>query len=342
MESLKPQQRHFDPRVTKTIFVSRDIGFRFEGVFYHKEQNRIVVSFWDKSVQLLNSTSHFKPLKSMQELDSAATKVTSWPQSKICLFGCESGNIYAHNLSNNIVQRVHTHVKNVENVKNIQNVKNHIGSMAFISVNQYIFSRYSSNQMYIGRLKDADEEKEEEGDEEEEILLQFSGEKSNVYSLHSSPNSNLLFSTHDNGYVKMYRTDRLPKLPNLYSIQTSQFKLVTQVEKIRINEKEYIITTGFDGKIRIWNLAKGKMRLLKMIHVEEAAFWMVYLSKYKMLATSHNAHYISFFRLPSGKLERTLDLGMGKCFHIFLMEDKNAIGVASLSEKKIKIVKLSR
>jgi len=107
-------------------------------------------------------------------------------------------------------------------------------------------------------------------------------------------------------------------------------------------KKEYIITGGNDNAIRIWHFIKGKMRLLKVIHIEEDVSCMVYLEEYKMIATTHHKEYIKFFSLPSGRLDTTLTLDMTKSRNIFLMGDKNTLGVADLGKNIIKMVQLHR
>ena len=59
-----------------------------------------------------------------------------------------------------------------------------------------------------------------------------------------------------------------------------------------------------------------------------------------MLVTSYDKSYVKFWRLPSGKLEETLELNIEKCLNIFWMKDKNAIGVAGKVGNQIKIVQL--
>ncbi len=82
------------------------------------------------------------------------------------------------------------------------------------------------------------------------------------------------------------------------------------------------------------------MKLLRVIPIEDKVYRMVYLEDYKMLATIYYTRFIKFYSIPSGKLERMIDLGIEKWSNLLLMKDKNFLGVVSPSGDMIKILRL--
>ena len=117
-------------------------------------------------------------------------------------------------------------------------------------------------------------------------------------------------------------------------------KYVTMITSVNIKGKEYIITGGNDHTIKIWHTLRGRLRLLKVIQNNEDVSTIVYLENYQMIASTHHKDYIKFFKLPHGKLEATVNLGLTKARNIFLMKDKNIIGVANLTQGMTKMVQL--
>jgi len=243
-----------------------------------------------------------------------------WPESDTYLLGCAYGDIYSYDASNNNLKRVQKHGESF------------VLAIAFINSTYYAFSSCKSGQLHLASL-------ENEG----VAPLVFPSQESDSWYLHSIPKKNLLFSGLANGSIILYRTNQLPKLPIISTIQAHKIgKYVTTIQNITINKKEYIVTGGNDHAIRIWHIIKGKMRLLKVIQIEEDISCMVYLENYKMIATTHHREYIKFFSIPSGKLTTTLRLDMTKSRNIFLMNDKNTLGVADLGKNIIKMVQLHR
>jgi len=130
--------------------------------------------------------------------------------------------------------------------------------------------------------------------------------------------------------VQVYRTDQLPRLPLVDTIQgydVNSYAIPRKIQSVIISRKEYVLTVGADCKIRIRHLLKGKLKPLKTFQTGERVFSMVYLEDYKMLVTTHNTQSIKFWKFPSGRLESRLDLKMANCYGIFFMKDKNCLGV---------------
>jgi len=237
-------------------------------------------------------------------------------ETETFLIGCWDGNIYTYNLSNKMLKNYERHASS------------HITAITFINSVHYAFSSYDCNEIYVGDLENGD-------------VLRF---KNNFpHSLESLPKRSLLFSFLDNGFVTISRTDQLPKLPILNSVQGILWDSSTRkILSIKINGKDFVLTTGDHFTIKIWNLTKGKMRLIKVIYAKERVYSMVYLEDCQMIATTHNTGEIKFFRLMSGKLECTLDVDLKNCQYVFLMKDKNALGAVGWGQNIIKIVQLSR
>ena len=86
---------------------------------------------------------------------------------------------------------------------------------------------------------------------------------------------------------------------------------------------------------------KGKMRLEKVISTGERIYWWVYLEKYNMIATAHRKEDVRVWSLPSGKLKCTYSSSQTHFSNVFLVKDKDAIGITSSQKNIIEIVKLS-
>jgi len=84
------------------------------------------------------------------------------------------------------------------------------------------------------------------------------------------------------------------------------------------------------------------MRRLKVIRMPKGLLTqsMGYLENEKMIVTTHYTQEIRLWRLLSGKLECTLDVGMTECFYSFVMKGENAFGVVGWKQNIIKIVRL--
>ncbi len=167
--------------------------------------------------------------------------------------------------------------------------------------------------------------------------------KNDLFFRYSLVKRNLLLSSLTDGSLMLFRTDHLPRLPILASIRgydPNSYACSRKIRNITINGKEFFAVIGSDCKIRIWNLSKGIIRLVKVIQTGEKTSCMIYLEDYQMIVTSHDERYIRFWSFISGKLKSTLYLNMKGCKALFLMKNKNSFGVASGSENLVKIVQL--
>jgi len=201
-------------------------------------------------------------------------------------------------------------------------------AISYIDENTYAFSSSKSNKLFFSTLNSTK-------------AVPFYSKNSDAWYLHHNHEKKLLFSGLANGKIAIYNTRDKNRFPMLESSQAHRMgKYVTAITSVNINGKEYLITGGNDHTIKIWHLYKGKMRLLKVIQNNEDVSTIVYLENYQMIASTHHRDYIKFFKLPLGTLEATLPLGLNKARNIFLMKDKNLLGVADLTRNVIKVVQL--
>ena len=81
-----------------------------------------------------------------------------------------------------------------------------------------------------------------------------------------------------------------------------------------------------------------------MIQTKEEIGGFVYLENYKIIAAvcRFKSNSIRFWSLTSGKLEKTLDMEKGDRLPLFLMKDKNMIGVPRCNTNLVEFIKLYR
>lgn len=113
-----------------------------------------------------------------------------------------------------------------------------------------------------------------------------------------------------------------------------------KVENVIINGKEHVIAAEANGIIRVWQVVKGEMTSVKVINIGEKISWFVYLEKSQVIVTTHGKEYIKFWSLASGKLKWTYYSDEIKSKDVFLMNGKNAIGLADSERNIIEIVPL--
>ena len=322
IEEYPSEKRPFGPFVVNTLQVShliRSEGFLAGSVVYNENHNLILGCYMDGSLQFYDATT-LLPVEgvSLEKLEGPCTIMSYWPETETYVLGCLFGYVYILNLSSKILQKV-------------QEIPNNIWTMAFINSKLVAFAGQQSQKLYVGNLENGD-------------LLHFDLGDNDAWDLLCLPNKNLLFSSLANGCVQVYRTDQFPRLPMLNCFRgfdSDGDSFWRSIQNVTINGKDYIIIAGGnEKKIRILHLSKGKMKLIKVIPSEDKVYRMVYLENYKILATTHQMHFIRFYSLPSGKLESVLDLGMEMCRSIFLMKDKNCLGVVHFKGDMIKIIQL--
>ena len=199
---------------------------------------------------------------------------------------------------------------------------------SFVSSKFYAFSLLESNELYIGNF-------------ENDNVLKFDSENSHSVSLHYLPKSDLLLSILKDCSVVLYHTDKLPHLPvigKLQAVRTSEY--VGLVQSFLIKGKEYIVTAMEYFILKIWHLIKGKMRLFRVIRTGGLIRSLVYLENSEMIAVLYQSGKLAFFGVFSGKLEREISVKAGCVENMFLMKDKNMIGVMNPWISEIEFVQL--
>jgi len=265
------------------------------------------------TVQFYDATT-FKPCKKREalKLQAAVMRISFQPETDTYLLGCRSGPIYKYNISKN-------------ELKMLERMDDTVLGITFLDSGFYALSLLDSKKLYIRNLDD-------------ETMLEFDLRRYASYGLHYLSKRKLLFAGLENGFVRVYRINKLPHLKVICSVRTKGWTLALQ--SFTVNGKEYVVTISEDQTVRIWHLLKGKMRLLKVLYNGRGFRSLVYLENYKMIAIAYEPSEISFFRFPSMKLERKVELKKDGLNHLFVMKDKNMIGATNDSEGFIDFIQL--
>jgi len=316
--SSESSQAFFSPFTANTLKIHSSFGFLYGCAYYSQKHNMIIACPSDNTVQFYDATT-LLPLKEREnlKLDGSVKEISFQPENDVFLLRCLSGSIYSYNVS------LHAREKILKD--------NDIFALAveFVDSKSFAVSAYSSSELQIGSLDD-------------ENLLRFDSRDSDPFYLHCLLKSRLLLTSLEGGSVLVYRTDKLPHLPVIGQLQAenSSGESVALTQSFMMSGKEYVMTTAQDSAIKIWHKGKGKMRLVKVIRKDSIIRSWVYLENYKMIAVVYQFGKMEFFRLASGKSERTLKLKISDVRSMFLMKDKNMIGVTSSNQSLIEFVPL--
>ncbi len=188
------------------------------------------------------------------------------------------------------VQRLKSRAQKAEEIRRT-NPDSRISQLALLC-----FSVYDSNQLSIGNVKN-------------DNVVNFDSPNRDFYDLHYLSKRKTLLASPGGGSVLMYRADKLPKLPIIGKFQgdrTTRNAALTQ--SFVKNGKEFVATRAQDEEIKIWNLVKGRMRLVKVVKAEKKIHCFAYLEDYHMIAMVYQSDEMEFFGFPSGKLEKRLKL----------------------------------
>ena len=304
----------FSPFVAHSLKVQGRSGFLNESACYNPKYNLIIACPGNSTVQFYDATT-FEPCKTrgFLKLKGSVMQISFQPEIDTYLLGCASGLIYQYNVSKN-------------ELKELKRLKKEVLEITFLDSTFYALSLDESDKLYVGNVNDG-------------TVVKFDLRCDASYGLHHLSKRKLLFSGLQNGFVRIYRTNSLPHLKAIGSIKTKGWTMF--VQSFHVNGKEYLITANDSSRVKIWHLVKGQMRLLKVLQNEEGEFCsLVYLENYKMLATSCQDHAIKFWRFPSMKLEKTIELGEGRVQSLFLIKERNMIGVTNGDERRIDFIQL--
>ncbi len=306
------EQKPFAPFVAKTLQGEGYDGFDGDFITYNEKYNLIITCSTGCFLHFYNATT-LLPSEEFKTsvLDRKVWKMTCCVEAETFLFQCHNGEIYAYNFSKKTLEQL------IEQPIGRENYRVTFMNYSYDSVygrvwNNLCFYNLENGHFFSCPLKYRDD----------------------LSNLEDFSKKNVLFSSFQDGSVMINRINELPKLPILYSVQGNHGGLA-RLKRIMINKRDFILTTGDDCVIRIWSLTKGKMRLVKVIRMPKEVFSMVYLENYRMIATLHETSEIRFWRFPSGKLECTLEDGMGEYFDSFFMKNENALGVLGSRPKII-------
>ena len=261
--------------------------------------------------------NNFLPIKGRetQKLDGSVMNMSFHPETDTYIMGCSEGSIYMYNASSHELKR-------------LKKCEKQVPTATFVDSSHYVFSSLESKKLALGTL-------------ENDNLLSFDSHNSDIFCLQNLSKRNLLLSGVIGGSVMIYRTDKLPQLRIFCSARAHlPGMLVFTAQSITINGKEYVITAGQEGAVKIWHLIKGRMRLLRVIWTEEIPYSVVYLEYYRRIAIASECNYVRFFSLPCGRLESTVYLSEDDTHSLFLMKEKNMIGVMSYNDSSIEFIQL--
>jgi len=272
---------------------------------YCPRHNMILGCFFNNTIKFYDAST-LLPLEGRKtvQLDGYVTCMFYDDETDTFLIGCGSGSIHTYNASSEELKKLRKY--------------DYVQVATFLGSRFYALGYSKSRGLALGSLDNDDFS----------IVSLGSTRNSDCMTLKELPHKNLLLSSFENGFVRVYRTDKLPYLQNLCSLKAcpTTGEWIAATEVINVNGKELIVTSGRNCTMKIWRLIKGKLKLLKIIHTLGRIHQLVYLENYKMIAALYDrSNKIGFWKLFSGKLERTLVCS--KSEEIWsLMKDKNVIG----------------
>jgi len=316
----------FAPLVVKTFQLPEK---SYDGPNIYIEKYDMIISCPARhAIKFYNATTllPFKERKS-PELYSSIVRIAHLPDTEICLLACFSGNMFLYDLSTNLSNMVLT------------NGGLQISAMEFMDSKNYVFLaresaffRATLSSLYLGKFFYGSR-------------TSFPLKNKDPCSLHLLPKPKILLIGLSNSSIISVRINQIDRCPKMEVLDTKQSRFgvrSTTIKSAVINGKEYVITGGYDHMMRIWHFIKGKLRLLKAINTDDIVSNIVYLEKYKMVAVTCRTSDVRFFKLPLGKLVAKVVLGDQQYEGMFLMKEKNTLGVSCCFNREIKFVQLHR
>jgi len=141
--------------------------------------------------------------------------------------------------------------------KTLEQVPKHpesqISAIEVINSAYYVVSAFLSQKLYLGSLEDGD-------------LIACYSKKSEPSSFCNLPKRNLLLASLEDGSMVAYRTDKLPKLPIIYSTGIGSDEYI-EIRNIVINKKD--VTSGSDWTIRLWHITRLTLKIVLFCSVLE-------------------------------------------------------------------------
>jgi WD40 repeat protein len=313
---LLSQGKPFEPSVVGTIEVPANIGFNYGANIYNQKHN-LIISCPSNSTVHFYDANEMAPMKNRRrkQISSSVVQMSYNAENDTHLMGCAFGDVYSYNAGTHSLTKV------------LKEGDSFILAITHIDQNRYAFSSSKSGKLYFANVN------------EDKAVPHPSKDSDSWYLFHHNQRK-LLFSGLANGKLAIYSTKN-DKYDMVQSVQAHKFgKYVTVILTVNVKGKEYIVTGGNDHTIKLWQVIKGRLRLVRVITTTEDVSTIVYLEEYQMLATTHHRDFVRFWKLPYGKLESTLSLGLNKARNIFPMKDKNMLGVADLSRNLLKVIQL--
>jgi len=281
--------------------------------FYLQKHNLIIscsangiVEFYDAATLLRRKES--EPL----QLDSLVIAISNAHRDEMIFLGCELGDVHIYNLVSKKAMKMKK--------KGVCFVAGGI----FLNSSYYAFTELEAAKLSIFDLFNRN-------------MINVYSKNKDAISFCELESQKLLITGLEDGCLAVYKTNQLPKMPMINSVQGYQTELgVILTESIAVKKREYLVKNEND-KIKILNVNKGRIRLVKVIQTGDVIFGMVCLERYKVIGTIHDTNEVKFWSLMSGKLRMRLKLKNDRAQQMFLMKDKNIIGVVDLSRNEIEM-----
>jgi len=217
----------FSPFLVTPLKVQGDGRFLNDSACYNSKYNMVTACSSNRTVQFYDAST-LEPSKRREVLDleGSVTQMAFQSETDTYILGCNSGFIYKYNISRNELVKV-------------KQCQNQVQGVVYLKSTLFAFPLFNIKKLYIGNLDHND-------------VVTFDLNENNPTSLHYSQKRDLLFLGTSNGSVMIYRTDKLPDLQILYSVQAhSAGNWVLDIQCIHVNGKEYIATAGDDWTVKI-------------------------------------------------------------------------------------------
>jgi len=323
-------KENFCPRVITTIKVGSNIGFNYGANAYYEKNDILISCPSNSSIYFIEYDKKKQKLMDIQKsIDSSVVQMSYCTKTSTYLMGCAKGHIYAYDAIKKKLRQLNKHCDK------------YVLAICHINHTMYAFSCDKTNDIFFSSTNNRIR-----------TIPQYS-KNSYAWYLHHDDQQKLLYAGLANGNMIIYNTNierqlntkylskNPPKYRLISCIQAHTFgKYVTAIKTITINKQQYIVTGGNDQAIKIFKNMNGKLKLLKVIQNERGISNIAYLEHYKMIAVTQHDNYIKFYTLPFGKLRLQFNANLTKIRSMFLMNNKNCIGVADLDKNLIKIIQL--
>lgn len=302
-----------DCQILQTIDCNSTIGFNYGANLL--TQNGIIISCPSncsiKFIHLETMLIEDHPVK----LSSSVVQMSYFEKKNQILLACVFGEIYLYDLTTHQLNIIYKHP-----------TQKMITAITFIDVDQYLFSVHESKGLFLANFHN-------------DLIANIPTNYSNSWYL--CTNNNLVYSGFATGHLSIYKI----KNSQLYLLDTKQahklYTFVSCVTLFTIGNINYIATAGTDRTIKLWVLKHHKFKLLKQTKIpfNYEISCMIYLSKYRLLVTSHHRDDIMFWKTPTLNLLKSKYFDVKTVRNLFVLND-HTFAAADLNQPTIQILQV--